>query len=31
VAEEVARMFESGQIKFLNTQDVKRKYAAWLF
>jgi hypothetical protein len=31
VAQEVARMFESGQIRFLNIQDVKRKYASWLF
>ncbi len=30
VAEEVARMFETGQIRFLNIQDVKRKYAARL-
>jgi hypothetical protein len=30
VAEKVARMFESGQIRFMNIQDVKRKYADWL-
>ncbi|HVN71875.1 MAG TPA: hypothetical protein VMU10_07635 [Desulfomonilia bacterium] len=29
VAEKVARMFESGQIRFKNLQDVKRKYADW--
>jgi hypothetical protein len=28
--EKVSRMFESGQIKFMNIQDVKRKYADWL-
>jgi hypothetical protein len=27
VIERVAHMFESGQIKFRNTQDIKRKYA----
>jgi hypothetical protein len=30
MAEKVARMFESGQIRFMNIQDVKRKYADWL-
>jgi hypothetical protein len=31
VAEKVFLMFESGQIRFKNLQDVKRKYAGWLF
>ena len=31
VAEKVFQMFESGQIRFKNLQDVKRKYAGWLF
>jgi hypothetical protein len=30
IAKEVARMFESGQIRFLNINDVKKKYADWL-
>jgi len=30
VAEKVAQMFESGQIRFMNIQDIKRKYADWL-
>ncbi len=30
-AEKVFQMFESGQIRFKNLQDVKRKYAGWLF
>jgi hypothetical protein len=30
IVEKVARMFESGQIRFMNIQDVKRKYAEWL-
>jgi len=30
VAEKVAQMFESGQIRFTNNQDMKRKYADWL-
>jgi len=30
VAQKVARMFESGQIRFMNIHDVKRKFADWL-
>jgi hypothetical protein len=30
VAEKVAQMFESGQIRFMNDQDIRRKYADWL-
>lgn len=30
VVEKVAQMFASGQIRFMNSHDFKRKYSEWL-
>ena len=30
VAQRVAQLFESGQIRFKNLQDIKREYADWI-
>jgi len=30
VAQRVAKMFESGRIRFKNLQDIKREYADWI-